>query len=85
VLACRSGFLLRCNYDLGCRVIIVWIGRTTVVAIPWPYADKLTIAKKTMSGEVGKPMRRDMTSRVKCVHAHTTATNSRTCVKGHEE
>jgi hypothetical protein len=43
-----------------------------------------------MPGEVGKPMRgemtrREMTSSVKSVHAHSMATNSRTRVKGHEQ
>jgi len=85
---------LRCDYGLGCRVIVVCIGRPIIVAIPpWPSADILTIAEKMMPGEmmpgemmpgeVSKVMRREMASSVKRVHAHAMASTA--CVDRHKE
>ena len=82
---------MRCDYDLGCRVIAVCIGRPIVVAIPpwpsaippWPSADILTIAEKMMPGDSSKVMRREMASSVKRVHAHAMASTA--CVDRHEE
>ena len=79
---------MRCDYGLGCRVIVICIGRI-VVAIPWPpwpYADNLTIAEKMMSGEASKV--RKMASSVKRAHAHAMhahAMASSTCVNRHKE
>ena len=79
MLACRAGwFSFRYDYDLGCRVIVVWIGRPVVIAIPWPHAENLTMAEKMMPGEMTKMMRREMASRVRRVHADSM--NSRTRV-----
>ena len=88
MLARRAGwFSFRHAYDLGCRVIVVWIGR--VVAIPWPHPEKsLTIAEKMMSGEASKVLRREMASSVKRAHAHTVhahAMASSTCIDRHKE
>ena len=87
---------MRCECDLGCRVIAVCIGRPIVVAIPpwpsaippWPSADILTIAEKMMPGEmmpgeVSKVMRREMASSVKRVRAHAMASTA--CVDRHKE
>ena len=75
---------MRCDCDLGCRVIAVCIGRPIVVAIPpWPSADILTIAEKMMPCEVSKVMRREMASSVKRVHAHAMARTA--CVDRHKE
>ena len=75
---------MRCDYGLGCRVIVVCIGRPIIVAIPpWPSADILTIAEKMMPGDSSKVMRREMASSVKRVHAHAMA--SIACVDRHEE
>ena len=80
---------MRCDYGLGCRVIVVCIGRPIIVAIPpWPSADILTIAEKMMPGEmmpgeVSKVMRREMASSVKRVHAHAMASTA--CVDRHKE
>ena len=85
---------MRCDYDLGCRVIAVCIGRPIIVAIPpvaippWPSADILTIAEKMMPGEmmpgeVSKVMRREMASSVKRVRAHAMASTA--CVDRHKE
>ena len=80
---------MRCDYDLGCRVIAVCIGRPIIVAIPpvaippWPSADILTIAEKMMPCEVSKVMRREMASSVKRVHAHAMARTA--CVDRHKE
>ena len=74
---------MRCDYGLGCRVIVVCIGRPIIVAIPpWPSADILTIAEKMTPGEV-KVMRREMASSVKRVHAHAMASTA--CVDRHKE
>jgi hypothetical protein len=87
VLACRAGrFLLRCNYDLGRRVIVGWISRRVVVAVPWPYTEKnLTIAEKMMPGEASKVTRSEMASKVRRVHAHTMAMDGRTRVEWQQE
>ena len=80
---------MRCDCDLGCRVIAVCIGRPIIVAIPpvaippWPSADILTIAEKMMPCEVSKVMRREMASSVKRVHAHAMARTA--CVDRHKE
>ena len=85
---------MRCDYDLGCRVIAVCIGRPIIVAIPpvaippWPSADILTIAEKMMPGEmmpgeVSKVMRREMASSVKRARAHAMASTA--CVDRHKE
>ena len=75
---------MRCDYGLGCRVIVVCIGRPIIVAIPpWPSADILTIAEKMMPGEVSKVMRREMASSVKRARAHAMASTA--CVDRHKE